>query len=287
MVSNSSITGWSFTACRFPGMKNPEAPMIAWIRIGFAVLALLVVTLALLPFHLLCLWLKLAWRNRLPRYWHKAALWAIGVKVRTHGRLGADRPLLIVANHSSWLDILVLASVADVIYVAKAEVRDWPVFGLLARLQRSIFIARDQRRKTQDQANEIAERLNAGEIVVLFPEGTTSDGNRLLDTKSSLFGAATSAAAETPTGRVHVQPVGIAYTRIHGMPMGHYHRPVAAWPGDIELMPHLLGVLEIGAIDAEINFGPALDVTKETNRKALSQTAEAEIRRLLEALLRG
>lgn len=259
--------------------------MIAKVRIALAVLALLTVTAILLPFHLIFLWLKHPWRNRIPRYWHKAALRALGVRVTAHSSLERRRPLLIVANHSSWLDILVLASIADVTYVAKAEVRDWPVFGILARLQRSIFVVREQKRKTQHQANEIAERMNAGEIVVLFPEGTTSDGNRLFATKSSLFGAATSAVAESADGRVHVQPVAIGYTKIHGMPMGHYHRPIAAWPGDVELLPHLLGVLETGALDAEVNFGPAIEVTADTNRKILAQAAEDEIRRLLEEIL--
>lgn len=259
--------------------------MIARVRISLAVLALLLFTAALLPVHLTLLKLKHPLRNRLPRYWHRTALWLIGVKVATHSSLSTERPLLVVANHSSWIDILALASIADVTYVAKAEVRDWPVFGTLARLQRSIFIERDQRRKTPDQANDMADRLGAGEVVVLFPEGTTSDGNRLLVTKSSLFAAATAAAAGSPSGRVFVQPVGIAYTRIHGMPMGHFHRPIAAWPGDVELMPHLLGVLETGAIDAEIHFGQAIEVTPRTNRKQLSQSAEAEIRDLLENLL--
>jgi 1-acyl-sn-glycerol-3-phosphate acyltransferase len=259
--------------------------VIARIRAALAVLALLVVSAVLVPIHLLFLWLEHPWRNRLPRLWHRIALKFMGIKVIMHGALAKERPLLIVSNHSSWLDILVLASVADVTFVAKAEVRDWPVFGLLARLQRSVFIVREQKRRSQDQANEIAERMNAGEVVVLFPEGTTSDGNRLFTTKSTLFAAATSAVSQSPTGRVQVQPVAIAYTRIHGMPMGHYHRPVAAWPGDVELLPHLKEVLETGALDAEINFGPAIEVTPATNRKQLALTAEDEIRRLLEEIL--
>lgn len=259
--------------------------MIARIRIVLAVAILLIVSIVLIPIQLLALWLKHPLRSRLPRLWHRIALRLIGLKVTVHGALEGQRPLLLVANHSSWLDILVLASVADVTYVAKAEVRDWPVFGVLARLQRSVFVVREEKRKSQHQANEIADRMNAGEVVVLFPEGTTSDGNRLLLTKSSLFGAATSAVGQSPTGRVHVQPVAIAYTRIHGMPMGHYHRPVAAWPGDVELLPHLMGVLETGALDAEVRFGPAIEVTPVTNRKQLAQSADDEIRRMLEELL--
>ncbi|MBL0372667.1 1-acyl-sn-glycerol-3-phosphate acyltransferase [Rhizobium sp. KVB221] len=261
--------------------------MIASARIILAIIFVAIVTLALLPFHLAFLALKHRWRNRLPRYWHKAALLALGVHVRTHGTPGIGRPLLIVANHSSWLDILALASVADVAYVAKAEVHNWPVFGLLARLQRSIFIERQQRSRTQQQTNEMADRLNAGEIVVLFPEGTTSDGNRLLLIKSSLFGAATAAAVAADAGVVHVQPVAIAYTRIHGMPMGHYHRPIAAWPGDVELLPHLLGVLKEGALDVEIAFGAPVAATPTSSRKELASVAVEEIRQMMETMLRG
>jgi 1-acyl-sn-glycerol-3-phosphate acyltransferase len=261
--------------------------MIAWIRIASAVLAVLLITLTLLPLQILLLLLRLPWRNRLPRYWHKAILWAIGMRVVVHGARGVQRPLLIVSNHSSWLDILVLASVADVTYVAKAEVRDWPIFGILARLQRSIFIEREQPRRTQDQANEMAGRLNAGEIVVLFPEGTTSDGNRLLPIKSSLFGAAIATAANSKTGTMYVQPVAIAYTKVHGVAMGRYHRPIAAWPGDVELLPHLGGVLKAGPLDAEVSFGMPIAVTTDTNRKHLSAAAEKDIRHMLQKMLRG
>lgn len=261
--------------------------MVAWIRIVLAVLFVASMTFVLLPFHLLFLWLKHPWRNRLPRYWHRMTLWAIGVRVVIHGAAARKHPMMIVANHASWLDILVLASVANVTYVAKAEVRDWPVFGLLARLQRSVFVVREDRHKTHHQANEMAERLNAGEIVVLFPEGTTSDGNRLLPFKTSLFASATAAASESPTGSVVVLPVAVAYTKVHGMPMGFYHRPIAAWPGDVELLPHLLGVLKEGALDAEVAFGTPIAVTSTSNRKVLSAATEGEIRTMMETMLRG
>jgi 1-acyl-sn-glycerol-3-phosphate acyltransferase len=259
--------------------------VISRIRIAVVVFALVIVSVVLVPIQLVFLWLKHPWRNRIPRLWHRAALRLIGIRVRVCSTIEIERPLLLVANHSSWLDILVLASIADVTYVAKSEVRTWPVFGLLAQLQRSVFIAREQRRRTQDQANEIADRMNAGETVVLFPEGTTSDGNRLWDTKSSLMGAATSAAAQSANGLVQVQPVAIAYTKIHGMPMGHYHRPIAAWPGDVEMLPHLLGVLKVGKLDAEVNFGTAIEVTAASNRKALALAADEQLRDLLEQSL--
>ncbi|MXN50477.1 1-acyl-sn-glycerol-3-phosphate acyltransferase [Shinella sp. AETb1-6] len=261
--------------------------MITWLRIAIGAIVLLAVTLLLLPFQLLGLRFNWKIRRFLPRLWHRVACRVLGIRVRVHGVPEAKRPLLLAANHASWKDILVLGSVADVVYIAKSEVRGWPVFGILARLQATIFVEREQRQKTGEQVNEIAERLAAGEIVVLFPEGTTSDGNRLLEVKSSLFGAAASAVPHAPDGIVHIQPVSIAYTGLHGMAMGRYHRPIAAWPGDIELMPHLMGILRAGAVDVDVDFGERVDYTRTSNRKAVSRTVEARIRAMLGARLRG
>lgn len=261
--------------------------MITWLRIAIGVIILVAVTLVLLPVQLVGLRFNLKIRRRIPRLWHRVACRMLGLKVRTHGTLEQKRPLLIAANHASWKDIMVLGSIADVAYIAKAEVRDWPLFGILARLQATIFVERDQRQKTGDQVDEIARRLTDGEIVVLFPEGTTSDGNRLLEVKSSLFGAAASAVPHAPDGIVHVQPVSIAYTGVHGMAMGRYHRPIAAWPGDIELLPHLLGIVREGAVDVDVDFGERVDYERTSNRKQVSRTVEARIRAMLGARLRG
>ncbi len=261
--------------------------MIIWLRIGFVVAALSALTLVLLPFQLVGLAFDLKFRRYLPRYWHRAACWLLGIRINIHGRLDPRRPLMIASNHASWKDILVLGAVADVAFIAKDEVANWPIFGLLAKLQKTIFVAREERRKAGHQVTEIAKRMKGGEVVVLFPEGTTSDGNRLLEIKSSLFGAAAAAVPHVPGHVVHVQPVAIAYTRIHGMTMGRYHRPIAAWPGDVELAPHLMGVLKAEAIDVDISFGETIDFRAGDNRKVLSADVAARIRRMLRLRLRG
>lgn len=261
--------------------------MITWLRIGVIGLALFAVTIALLPFQLLGLALDLRMRRYIPRLWHRAACRLLGIRIHTHGTLERRRPLMLAANHASWTDILVLGAIADVAFIAKSEVAGWPVFGLLARLQKTIFVAREQKRKAGEQVGEIAERMKAGEIVVLFPEGTTSDGNRLLEIKSSLFGAAAAAVPHVPGNVVYVQPVAIAYTRVQGMAMGRYHRPIAAWPGDIQLVPHLMGVLKATAIDVEVSFGPVIEFRAGDSRKLLSADVAARIRRMLLVRLRG
>lgn len=260
---------------------------MTWLRVLYLLVLMSLVTLILLPVQLVGLWFDLPIRRRLPRVWHRFACHTLGIKVHVHGHVETAKPLLLVVNHVSWKDIMVLGSVVDVAFIAKTEVRDWPVFGTLAKLQKTIFVAREQKRNAGEQVNEIATRLAGDEIVVLFPEGTTSDGNRLLTVKSSLFGAASSAAEQVPGQMVHVQPVALAYTGIHGMAMGRYHRSVAAWPGSIELLPSLFGLLKAGAIDVDVSFGEAIPFRKGDNRKALSADATTAIRAMLNFSLRG
>lgn len=261
--------------------------MITWIRIFFIITGLVLTTLVLLPFQLVGLGLDLRIRRYIPRIWHRIACWLLGIRIRVHGTVERRRPVMLAANHASWKDILVLGSVADVAYIAKIEVAEWPVFGILAKLQKTIFVVREQKRRTGEQVNEIAARMTGGEIVVLFPEGTTSDGNRLLDVKSSLFGAATAAVPHTPEKVVYVQPVTIAYTGIYGMPMGRYHRPIAAWPGSIELLPHLMGIFKAEAIDVDVDFGEAIAFREGDNRKHLSAAVIASMKQMLQDRLYG
>lgn len=260
--------------------------MIGWGRVATALLAGLAMTMLLLPAHLLLLALDHPLARRLPRVWHRCARHLLGLRITCRGGPDGRRPLMLVANHASWLDIVVLASLADVAFVAKAEVRHWPVFGWLARWQRSVFVDRSARKTTATQIDAIAERLDRGEIIVLFAEGTTSDGNRVLSFKSALFGAARASAARSDAGSVLLQPVTIAYTGVHGLPMGRRHRFLAAWPGDVNLLPHLARVLRAGAIDATVSFGEPLPFDASADRKATTRALENGIRDELATLLR-
>lgn len=261
--------------------------MITALRMVLMVAVLTLTTLFLLPLQLAGLYFDWPVRRRIPRLWHRIACYMLGLRITVHGAPDTLRPLMIAANHASWKDILILGSIADVAFIARSDVRQWPVFGVLARLQKTIFVEREQKRRAGEQVNEIAERMAGGEVVVLFPEGTTSDGNRLLEIKSSLFGAVPVVAAEVEGGTVHVQPVAIAYTGIHGVVMGRYHRSVAGWPGDIELLPHLMGIMRAGAIEVDVTFGESIVFRSGDNRKVLAAGIAASVRRMLLASLRG
>ncbi|MFC4626447.1 lysophospholipid acyltransferase family protein [Daeguia caeni] len=261
--------------------------MIGIVRIIVVVAALVALSLSLIPVQYVFLKLERGWKRSLPNFFHRIVARLLGFRIRIVGEMQEGRPLLLVSNHVSWSDIVILSAAGKVSFIAKSEVRNWPVFGMFAVLQRTVFVERERRGKTGEQASEIARRLAEGDAMVLFPEGTTSDGNRVLPFKTALFGAAHAAIREMDLKEVIVQPVAIAYTGVHGMPMGRYFRPIASWPGDVELMPHLKGVLREGAIDVEIRFGEPVIVTAGTDRKQLARTMENRVRDLLQSALLG
>lgn len=246
------------------------------------VLSLAVLTVfVLLPFQLLgiLMWPWLA--GRVPILFHKILTWLIGVRIHTSGKMSGSRPLLIVSNHVSWLDIPVLSTLGPLSFVAKAEMAGWPFFGQLAWLQRTIFVKREARRRSGDQANAIADRLSAKDIIVLFPEGTTSDGHQMVPFKTPLFEAARFALVTSDQDHAVVQPVAIDYTRLHGLPLGRQWRQRVAWPGEVGLGEHLLPLIEKGALDVTVHFGEPILFTAQSKRKEVAAQARASIRAML------
>lgn len=209
------------------------------------------------------------------------------VRVRVVGKLVRDAPVLIVGNHISWLDIPVIGSIAPVVFVAKREVADWPIVGPAARIQGCVFVDRERRQQTANTNAEIASRLNTGDPVVLFAEGTSSDGNRVLRFRSALFGAVKDALASgTATRQLWVQPMSICYTRQQGLPLGRQHRPLVAWYGDLDFIPHLSEYLDRGPTDAVVTFGEPIPYAAGADRKAMVRSLEDTVRRLTSETLR-
>jgi len=200
----------------------------------------------------------------------------MGIRIETFGRPVRDRGVFLAANHTSYLDVPVLSAVIPVCFVAKADVANWPFFGTLARIWRTVFVERDRRSRTAEQRDRIRERLEEGGTIVLFPEGTSSDGNRVLDFKSALLSAAdaTVRGADGQMRRVIVQPVSVAYTRLHGMPMGREFRPFFAWYGDMDLVPHLWEMFRLGPVDVMVHYHPPMTVDQFPSRKELAAECE-------------
>ncbi len=242
-------------------------------------------TLFGIPAQWIALKLNLPLRRLIPMYYHKLCLVLLGVRVSVRGTPSHLQPVLYVANHCSWIDIPVLSSITPLVFTAKSEIGRWPVVGLLARLQRTVFIDRSRRHATGDVNKEIASRMTDGDPVVLFGEGTSSDGNTVLPFRTALFGAVRDALGDR--GRVYMQPVSVAYTRLHGLPMGRQFRPAVAWYGNIGLTRHFFRVLREGAIDVIVTFGPIMSVDADADRKSLARAAEAAVRRMTAAALAG
>jgi len=223
-------------------------------------------TLALIPVQAVALLLRLPLFRRLPMWYHRVCCRLLGIRLEVFGRRSRARPTLFVANHASYLDIAIYGALIPGSFVAKLEVAKWPMFGLLARLQRSVFVDR-QVRTSHLQASEIGRRLEARDSMILFPEGTSDDGNRVMPFKSALFAVAEMRPRGEP---LVVQPVSLTYSRLDGIPIGRHLRPFFAWYGDMDLFPHARQLIGLGRLTVTVSFHDPVTIEEFGSRKELA-----------------
>src|SRR5882757_4415758 len=241
------------------------------LRAALIIAAFLAVTLVGMPVQWLLLKLRSPAARTFPHRYHRLVAALFGIHIKVVGQPVTGEGVLMVANHTSWADIVIFSAVTPLSFVAKAEVAGWPFFGTLARLQRTVFVERARRSTTGEARDEIRERLLDGDTLLLFPEGTSHDGNTVLPFKSALLGAAEARLASG--AHVKVQPVSVAFTGLHGLPMGRENRPLFAWYGDMEMMPHLWGALLAGPLDVVVQFHEPFSLDM-MDRKALAARAQ-------------
>jgi len=199
-------------------------------------------------------WDKIRWRDFMVRLCYIGILRIIGVKLKVIGQPVKIRPLLLVTNHLSYLDICLLGAAAPMRFAPKSEIAKWPVIGSICRMCDAIFIDR-RPDKIKEMTLIMQAALGRGELVCLFPEGTTGDGLHLLPFKSGFF----SLAEEPIDGHeLTVQPAAIIYTHIRRLPIDTTQWPHIAWYGDMELFSHLWKLLKMGSIHAELIFLPPI-----------------------------
>ncbi|MEL6964463.1 MAG: lysophospholipid acyltransferase family protein [Pseudomonadota bacterium] len=198
--------------------------------------------------------------RKITHLWYRGACTLLGLDIEMSGEPLKATPVLFVANHISYLDILALGASIDTGFIAKSEVGRWPVIGYLARLARTVFVERSKRSSSGRQRDAIIERLAGGENLVLFAEGTSSDGTEVLPFKSTLFSAV---EAKSLTDHVALQPLTIAY-----------NRQGCAWYGDMEFVPHLWQMLGQPRTGVNVLLHDALPVSTVTNRKNLAAAAQ-------------
>ena len=190
----------------------------------------------------------------------------LGMRVRVIGEPArADgRRVVFVSNHSSWIDVPVLGGRLDGCFVSKGEVAEWPLVSAIARLGRTVFVSR-QRGLIRQERDAMRARLTDGDNLILFPEGTTSDGSRVMPFRSSFF-----AVAEGPDPPL-IQPVSVVYDRLAGLPTGRATRPLFAWYGDMDLASHYWRLARHQGLRVTVLLHTPLDPAAFPNRKALSQ----------------
>jgi 1-acyl-sn-glycerol-3-phosphate acyltransferase len=184
-----------------------------------------------------------------------------------------DEGALVVSNHISWIDIYVINAWRPTPFVSKAEVRKWPVVGWLAQQLDTVFIQREKRSEAKRIMHELSSRLAAGELMCVFPEGTTSDGLALLPFHANMFQAAVSASRP-------VQPLCVYYEDAHGK-----QSTAPAYIGDMSLGESLDALLRGGPLTAHVYVGDALAPGAE--RRQLAAQAEAAIGAALSRLQTG
>jgi 1-acyl-sn-glycerol-3-phosphate acyltransferase len=247
-------------------------------------------------FSLNCVWITLLqwpmlrfYRGRYsfiaPRWWQAAATKIFGITIRVHGTPYEAKQTLYIANHISYIDIPVMGSLVRGAFVARADLAGWPLFGFLATLQQTAFISRDKNNARQEKEN--LERLIAeGKNMILFAEGTSTDGTNVLPFKSSLF-----ALVYDENGKaldLMVQPVTISVASVDGRPVERGPGPIRdsfTWHGDMTLGPHIMArAAGTGAV-VDVTFHPPYNPADfNGDRKALAAACYNDVAGAMPAL---
>jgi lyso-ornithine lipid O-acyltransferase len=222
---------------------------------------------------------RLGWRlgRAAPVLFHRLLCASLGVRVRRHGTLSAAANQLIVANHVSWMDIPVLASLAPMSFLAKKEIGANLAGRELAALQGVVYVDRARRSCIPEVNGKMVETMRSGSPIVLFAEATTGDGNRLMRFRSSHFEAIRQAGAD---GDASIQPIYLDYSRLDGLPIARDERPRVAWYGDTTFFDHFFRYARGAGVTCDIHCGAPIPVGPGLDRKTAARLTEAAVREL-------
>ena len=235
------------------------------ILIFLRLIIFLLFTLVLLPFQLVIVFLIKKNTYIIPYFFHNLCRRIFGIKIKICGKVSGNFPVLFISNHASYLDILILGSLFKTSFVAKKEIAKWPLFGILAKLQNTIFIDR-RISSLKSQENKIIKHLNRKKNLLIFPEGTSSDGNKVLPFKSSLFNI----FEESLDSGIFVQTITIVYKKINGVHLNRIDRKDITWHSNMDLVPNIFNVLKKFSIEVEVIFNEEFFPNKKWNRKKIA-----------------
>ena len=222
------------------------------------------------PIQYILVKVKLSYRIYIPIIFHRILLKILGIKVKVIGKKTSLRPLILAGNHTSYIDIIILGSIMPICFIAKQEIKSWFLFGFLAKMQNTIFIKR-KNFKTLENIKNINKGLDFESAVVLFPEGTTNTGKKILNFKSSFFNLFES------NNTLGLQNFSLCYTHVNSMPIDNRTRPQVSWYGDMNIVTHLLNFLKLSSVNATVVLHPIMQL-KGQDRKALSLSSIKQVK---------
>lgn len=214
----------------------------------------------------------------IPWLWHKGVCCILGLNIIIEGLPCTDRQVIFISNHLSYLDIPVIGSMLKASFVAKGDVANWPVFGFLSRLQQTAFISRAKSTLGNDK-NNLESMLKDGRSMIIFPEGTSTDGRTVVPFKSSLF----SIALGDDGTDIWLQPMTLSIVNVNGqIPDDQNIRDLYAWYGDMTLVPHLSAFGKSRGATIKMTFHPPFRARATPDRKILARNCYEAVRQGLE-----
>ena len=254
--------------------------LLSNIRAVFKLLLFLLITALVMVFHQIYYFLTKDFLT-IARLYHKLCLMVFGVKVEIHGKMHTAKQTVFLSNHLSYMDIIALGSIIPAVFISKDDVMHWPLFGFLAKLQKTVFISRS-RTGLNDARGMIKERINLGQSMILFPEGTSTRGISVYPFKSSLLSVFDEADPK-PT----IQPVAIKNTYLNGQAIQtNDERDKYAWhiEDDLEMHEHLWTLAKQRSFKLEIHFLEPFEIGDFKDRKILAKTAQEKVTNVVEAV---
>lgn len=251
-------------------IRQQDIPGFSRWRAIYRLIAYVCLNLILVPLFLVTALVYLPAARAIQRGWADATMFILGFDLRIIGQPRQSAPTLFAANHVSYFDIAVFLRACRGTFVAKSEITGWPLFGLIGRITKTIFIKRD-RAEARKQRDELVLRLRNGENLIFFPEGTSTEGSAVSPFKSSLFGVAEDPALQ---GILAMQPISISYAHSrNGVPLTGALRGLYAWFGDATMVPHFFRALAAEGVRVEVRFHPPVEINEGTDRKQLAAAA--------------
>ena len=254
-------------------------------RVAKIILILFLITTFIAFFALVNLFLRRRLRDAyLSRLSHISSVlirWILGIRIRVIGAMPPKAPtntgFFFVCNHVSYLDGIILSSVFPMLFIGRGDLKDWPLLGIFTRLSGTIFVNRNSAANIHADIAHIESVLRNGVNVILFPEGTTTDGNKILPFKSAFFQAPIS--CQCP-----IVALSINYVTINGGPVTQANKDNLYWYSETGFLTHFMRVLALDVIEVEVRLSEAIDEFSTHNRKTvrtlMQKTIEENLRKV-------